>query len=67
MELKENQSALIIETSEDGQVTVDVASTKIEGLSSAICQAIAVKLMQDESFQEEIMEMIDEEQKDYNN
>ena len=60
MELKENQSALILEMSEDGEITVNVASMDYEGLTGKICQAIAMKLMQDTDFQNEIMESIDE-------
>jgi len=59
MELKENQAALILEVGEDGGVSVNVASGNKNGPASAICEAIAVKLMQDENFQAEIMNMID--------
>lgn len=61
MELKHNQSALILETSEDGEITVNVASGDIDGLTGLICQAIAKKLMQDGQFQEELMEMLEVE------
>lgn len=60
MELNENQSALILTESEDGEVSVDVASANIDGLSGMLCQAIAQKIMQDELFQEELMNMIGE-------
>ena len=59
MELKENQAALILEVGEDGGVSVNVASADKDGPASAICEAIAVRLMQDEKFQAEIMEMTD--------
>ncbi|MBV5340380.1 MAG: twitching motility protein [Deltaproteobacteria bacterium] len=59
MELKENQAALILEVDEDGGVSVNVASGEVDGPAGAICQAIAVKLMQDETFQTEIMDMIE--------
>jgi hypothetical protein len=59
MELKDNQAALILEVGEDGGVSVNVASGNKNGAASAICEAIAVKLMRDENFQAEIMEMID--------
>ena len=61
MELKPNQSALILTTEEDGEITVDIASDDMDGLTGLICQAIATKLMQDGKFQEELMEMLDEE------
>ena len=60
MELSENQSALILTQSEDGDISVDVASADMEGLTGLLCQAIAQKIMQDEKFQEELMDMIDE-------
>lgn len=62
MELSENQAALILEAGEDGEISVDVAASNIDGLAGAICQAIATKLMGDEEFQEEIMGMLSEEE-----
>ena len=64
MELKSNQSALILTTEEDGEITVDVASADIDGLTGLLCQAIATKLMQDGQFQEEQMTMIEVEEGD---
>ena len=61
MELKSNQSALILTTEEDDEISVDVASGDIDGLTGLICQAIATKLMKDGQFQEELMEMIEVE------
>ena len=61
MELKSNQSALILTTDEDGEISVNVASGDIDGLTGLICQAIAQKLMQDGQFQEELMEMLEVE------
>ena len=60
MELNDNQSALILTESDDGDISVDVASADMEGLTGLLCQAIAQKIMQDEKFQEELMDMIDE-------
>jgi len=60
MELDKNQSALILHESEEGDITVDVASSDIDGLTGSICQAIAKKLMSDEQFLEDLMDMIDE-------
>jgi len=62
MELSPNQSALILETDEDGEIIVNVASSDPDGLTGSICQAIATKLMGDEQFQEEIMKMINGEE-----
>lgn len=61
MKLKKNQAALILEASDDGEITVDVESPDMSGLSSAICHAIAKRLMNDEQFQEELMGMLGEE------
>lgn len=59
MELKNNQAALILEVDADGGVSVNVASVDKNGPAKAICDAIAVKLMQDEAFQAEIMDMLE--------
>ena len=60
MELNENQSALVLTESDDGDISVDVASADMEGMTGLLCQAIAQKIMQDEKFQEELLNMIDE-------
>ena len=59
IELTNNQSALILEESEDGEITVNVASKNIDGTTGSLCQAIATKLMQDEGFQKELMDMVE--------
>lgn len=58
MELNNNQAALILSASDDGEITVDIESPDMNGLSSAICHALAKKLMSDEQFQGELMEML---------
>ena len=58
MDLKDNQSALILEIDEEGEISVNVASGDIDGVTGTLCKAIANKLMQDIDFQEEIMDMI---------
>ena len=64
MELKSNQSALILEIDEQGEISVEVASGDHEGLTAAICSVIAEKLMGDDEFTEEIMDMIEIEDED---
>ena len=59
MKLKDNQSALILEIGEDGEITVNVASGDHDGLTAAICGVIAKKMLTDKDFQEEIMEMVE--------
>lgn len=61
MELQANQSALILELDEDGEISVNVASGDQNSLTAQICQAIARKLMSDEKFQAEVMDMLDDE------
>lgn len=60
MELENNQAALILETTDDGEVTVNVASPDLAGLAGALCRSIAKKLMNDEQFQAELMQMVEE-------
>jgi len=43
-------------------ISVDVAGSDMEGLPGALCQAIAMKLMQDEKFQAELMEIVDNQE-----
>lgn len=62
MELKKNQSALILEINDDGEIFVEVASSDHEGLTALLCQAIAVKLLGDEEFSSELMDMIEDDQ-----
>ncbi len=45
----------------NGEISINVASGDIDGLTGALCQAIATKLMQDEEFQEELMDMLEVE------
>ena len=59
MELKENQAALILEASSDGEVTVDVQALDLQGFASALCHALAIKLMNDEQLQGELMDMVE--------
>lgn len=57
--LKANQAALILEVDEDGAIDINVAALEEEGLASALCQAIAYKIVHDEQFQAELMDMLD--------
>ena len=60
MELKENQAALILEASADGEITVDVQALDLQGFASALCHALAIKLMNDEQLQGALMDMLEE-------
>ena len=40
---------------------MDVESPDMNGLASALCHALAKKLMRDEAFQAELMEMLEGE------
>ncbi len=59
MVLNENQSALILQIDDKGDVGIDVASQNHESLTAKLCNAIAIKL-QDEEFQEELLQIIEE-------
>lgn len=61
MELEMSQAALILDADDEGEITVNVSSPDPNGLAGAICHAIALKLMNDEEFQAEIMDMLEEE------
>ena len=61
MKLNDNQSALILEIDDHGEISIEVASCDHEGLTALLCQAIAKKLIRDEEFQEELMAMINDE------
>ena len=63
MELKENQAALLLEASADGEITVDVQAQDLQGFASALCHALAIKLMNDEQLQGELMDMLEAEEK----
>ena len=63
MELKENQAALILEASAEGEITVDVQALDLQGFASALCHALAIKLMTDEQLQGELMDMLEAEEK----
>ena len=63
MELKENQAALVLEASAEGEITVDVQALDLQGFASALCHALAVKLMNDEQLQGELMDMVETEEK----
>lgn len=62
MKLNDNQSALILEIDDHGEISIEVASRDHEGLTALLCQAIAKKLIRDEEFQEELMAMINDVQ-----
>ena len=61
MKLNDNQSALILEIDDHGEISIEVASRDHEGLTALLCQAIAKKLIKDEEFQEELMAMINDD------
>ena len=63
MELKENQAALVLEASAEGEITVDVQAQDLQGFASALCHALAIKLMNDEQLQGELMDMLEAEEK----
>jgi hypothetical protein len=61
MELGSKQSAIILEEDENGEISVNVATSDQQSLTSRLCEAIATKLMSDEQFQTELMDMLDQD------
>ena len=59
MELKETQAALVLEASAEGEITVDVQALHLQSFASALCHALAIKLMNDEQLQGELMDMVE--------
>lgn len=50
MELKDNQAALILELSDEGEITIHLDSPVKGGLPGDYCRRIAEKLLSDEKF-----------------
>lgn len=57
--LEKNQAAVIL-TADEGDIEVDIAYDGDEGLSGQICKAIALKLINDENFRDELLGSISE-------
>ena len=64
MELKENQAALIRAASADGEITGDVQALDLQGFASALCHALAMKLMNDEQLQGKLMDIVEAGEQD---
>ena len=60
MELQSNQAALILEASDEGEISVSVASSDTDSFAALLCQVIAQKLTLDKKFQEEILIELEE-------
>lgn len=59
--LEKNQAAVVL-TADEGNIEVDIAFDHEEGLAGQICKALAMKLIQDEAFREDLLGMITESQ-----
>lgn len=63
--LGENQAALVLEASDEGEITVQVASPDdqhdSDNFALYLCQVIAEKLTNDEGFRNEILSELDDE------
>ena len=68
LKLKANQAALILEASEEGEISVNVASPETENeasiFASDLCSVIAERLINDEEFQAEILSELHEKEID---
>ena len=62
--LKDNQAAIILETSPEGEIHVELAlpdeTPESDGFVAALAMIIARKLIEDEGFQEDILSEIEE-------
>ena len=59
MELQDNQAAIILEASEEGEISVNIEGADEGGMAYALCRSLAKKLLADEAFQAELLEMIE--------
>lgn len=59
--LAPNQAAVIL-TADEGDIEVDIAYDGEEGLAGQICKALAMKLIQDENFRDDVLSSIGEQQ-----
>jgi hypothetical protein len=55
--LAANQAAVIL-TADEGDIEVDIAYDGDEGLAGRICKALAMKLLGDEAFRDDILAMV---------
>jgi hypothetical protein len=60
MELQNNQAAIILEASDEGEISINIAGSDESGLVYALCRVLAKKILSDEAFQAELLEMIEE-------
>ncbi|MBU1568190.1 MAG: twitching motility protein [Proteobacteria bacterium] len=60
MELQKNQAAIILEASDEGEISVNIEGSDEVGLAYVLCRALAKKILSDEAFQAELLEMIEE-------
>ena len=62
MEPQPSQAALILEASDEGEISVSVATNDSDGLAAALCRIIAEKLSE-EALQTEILAVLETEAK----
>ncbi|WP_035274203.1 hypothetical protein [Desulfogranum japonicum] len=55
VKLEHNQAALLLTLDENGEMVVDVIGQDYPSLSKEICEIIALKLINEADFQEEIL------------
>ncbi len=64
MELQNNQAAIILEASDDGEISVNIEGVDESGLAYALCRALAQRILSDETFQTELMEAINDQEEE---
>ena len=64
MELQNNQAAIILEASDEGEISVNIEGSDESGLAYALCRVLAKKILSDEVFQTELLEMLEESEEE---
>jgi len=59
MELANNQAAIILEATDEGEISVNIEGSDENGLAYALGSALAKKILSDETLQTELLAMID--------
>ena len=62
MKIAANQAALILQASEEGEISVDVVEGEEYSLAGQLCHAIATMLLHNQPFQAELQKMLDEQE-----
>jgi hypothetical protein len=64
MELANNQAAIILEATDEGEISVNIEGSDENSLAYALCGALAKKILSDETLQAELLAMIDNDEEE---